>query len=135
MSNNDSKLSPAFVAQQQKRLEALRDQILRDTSAAADEQRELGQRHNEVQDSGDEGAIEASRHAADALSAGGQRRLPEIRRALEKIDEGSYGLSDDSGEPIGRARLEAVPEACFTVDEEELRERYDTGDTGGAPAD
>ncbi len=49
-------------------------------------------------------------------------RLERIDRALKKIEEGTYGFSDLSGTPIPRARLEAVPEAVYTLSEEGLRE-------------
>jgi DnaK suppressor protein len=42
---------------------------------------------------------------------------------LQKIEEGTYGLSEISGEPIPRERLEAVPEALYTLSEESMRER------------
>ena len=45
-----------------------------------------------------------------------ERRLREVDRALQKVEEGTYGLSDDSGETIPRSRLEAVPEALRTVE-------------------
>ena len=51
------------------------------------------------------------------------QRLRRIERALAKIDEGTYGLSDESGDPIPKARLEASPEALLTIAEEEARER------------
>jgi DnaK suppressor protein len=44
-----------------------------------------------------------------------------IERALEKIKDGTYGVSDASGRPIPRDRLEAMPEAIYTVDEEAAR--------------
>lgn len=50
-------------------------------------------------------------------------RLQRVDRALEKIKEGTYGLSDISGTPIPGERLEAVPEAICTVDEEAGAER------------
>jgi len=50
-------------------------------------------------------------------------RLERVDRALQKIDEGTYGLSDLSGLPIPRARLEAVPESIYTVTEEAAREK------------
>jgi DnaK suppressor protein len=37
---------------------------------------------------------------------------------LRKIDEGTYGVSDLSGRPIPRERLEAIPEAICTLAEE-----------------
>jgi len=52
-----------------------------------------------------------------------ERRLRAIDRALAKIDEGTYGLSDMSGKPIPKASLEATPEAVLTVEEEEQREK------------
>jgi DnaK suppressor protein len=48
-----------------------------------------------------------------------ERRLA-IDRALAKIDEGTYGFSDVSGDPIPLARLQAFPEAICTTAEEAL---------------
>jgi DnaK suppressor protein len=45
-------------------------------------------------------------------------RLEQVQRALRKIGEGTYGLSDGSGEPIPKGRLEALPEAVRTVEEQ-----------------
>lgn len=49
--------------------------------------------------------------------------LDEIDHALSKFEDGSYGLSEDSGEPIGFGRLHALPWARLTVREEEQLER------------
>ena len=43
--------------------------------------------------------------------------LLQVERALTKMDEGRYGLSETSGEPIGFARLQAIPWARQTADE------------------
>jgi DnaK suppressor protein len=42
--------------------------------------------------------------------------IAEVDRALEKLDEGTYGTCDDCGRPIGAERLEAVPWAALCVD-------------------
>jgi DnaK suppressor protein len=42
---------------------------------------------------------------------------------LRKVEEGTYGLSDLSGKAIARERLEAIPEAICTLDEEGELER------------
>jgi DnaK suppressor protein len=39
----------------------------------------------------------------------------EIDRALEKLDDGTYGTCDGCGEPIGAERLEALPWAVLCV--------------------
>jgi len=52
-----------------------------------------------------------------------RRLLAEVDRALAKIDAGTYGVSEGSGEPIPFARLRAVPWARYNADEEAERER------------
>jgi DnaK suppressor protein len=47
-----------------------------------------------------------------------QEDLTAIERAEERLAEGSYGLSVESGEPIPDARLEAVPWAERTTEEQ-----------------
>ena len=49
--------------------------------------------------------------------------LKQINRALEKIEENTYGICDITGEEIPRARLEAVPYATMTVKAQEKLEK------------
>ncbi|HET6174079.1 MAG TPA: TraR/DksA C4-type zinc finger protein [Gaiellales bacterium] len=48
-------------------------------------------------------------------------QLEAVERAEARLAAGTYGLSVESGEPIPDARLEAVPTAERTVEEEERR--------------
>jgi DnaK suppressor protein len=50
-------------------------------------------------------------------------QLAALERAEERLRDGSYGLSVESGEPIPDDRLEVVPTAERTVTEEERLER------------
>ena len=50
-------------------------------------------------------------------------RLEAIGRAEQRLKDGTYGLSVESGEPIPAARLEAVPWAERTTDEQDRYER------------
>ena len=52
-----------------------------------------------------------------------RNQLAAVERAEQRLREGSYGVSIESGQPIPDARLEAVPTAERTVEEEERRER------------
>ena len=44
--------------------------------------------------------------------------MEALERAEARLQDGTYGLSVESGEPIPDARLEALPTAERTVDEE-----------------
>lgn len=44
-----------------------------------------------------------------------EAELAEIEAAIERIDQGTYGIDELTGEPIDPARLEAVPEARTNV--------------------
>ena len=52
-----------------------------------------------------------------------QRELEAVARAEERLAEGTYGLSVESGEPIPDDRLEAYPTAERTVEEQRRLER------------
>jgi RNA polymerase-binding transcription factor DksA len=49
-----------------------------------------------------------------------RRELAEVNAALERIDNGTYGVSDVSGRPIPDERLQAVPYARRLAEEQEL---------------
>ena len=75
------------------------------------------------QDLGDQG----SELYLDELDQGRQEDLREqlaaVERAEQRLADGTYGLSVQSGEPIPDERLEAVPTAELTAAEERARER------------
>ena len=75
-------------------------------------------------------AAEQTREQDDSVAFAGrdQALLAEIERALAKIQTGSYGLSEASGEPIGVRRLTAVPWARYTIKEEEETGSFNDGD-------
>jgi len=49
-------------------------------------------------------------------------RLAEIEEALERIEEGTYGVCEGTGEPIGWKRLEAQPWTRFSIRHMEMLE-------------
>ncbi len=42
-------------------------------------------------------------------------QLSEIEHALQKLEEGTYGLCDECGQPIAQERLEALPQASLCL--------------------
>jgi DnaK suppressor protein len=59
----------------------------------------------------------------DALAESLRDRLDAIDRALHRLDDGTYGKSIRSGEPIPDERLEADPAAELTIEEARAAER------------
>ncbi len=119
----EQSLSPQFIEQQRHRLEALRRQVLGGELEVNARRRDFTEEHGdeaeEFEDQAQDSAIEEVRQAQHDVD---ERRVQDILRALEKIDDGTYGYSDLSGDPIPKARLEAAPESVLTVEEEQARE-------------
>ena len=55
---------------------------------------------------------------AEGLSDDLRAQLEAVERAEERLAAGTYGLSIESGQPIPDERLEAIPTAELTVEEE-----------------
>jgi DnaK suppressor protein len=123
MSGPEVTLSEDFITQQRTRLEALRRQLLGAEEDTLASERSDEQEHGEEAEEFEDEAQDMSRNEVNqALRDVNDRRIHEIERALQKIAEGTYGFSDASGDPIPKARLEATPEAIFTVEEQSRRE-------------
>lgn len=121
MAKHKASGDPAFLTQQRKRLIAMRDELTQRSAAGATLDRTS--RSGGAEDVEDDAQRLAQNDVDGAVQAVEQGRLNMIDRALAKIDEGTYGLSDESGDPIPKTRLEAIPEATLTIEEEEARER------------
>lgn len=113
----------AFVRQQGQRLEKLRHDLTTATQAEEFEETQLQeQSRNAAQEFEDDAQKLTQLEIDGELVSRNLQRLETVERALRKIDDGTYGLSDESGEPIPRERLEAMPDAIYTLAEQEARE-------------
>ena len=52
-----------------------------------------------------------------------RKLINKIESALRRIDDGSYGYCEETGEPIGIKRLEARPVATMTLEAQEMHEK------------
>ncbi|HEY4146048.1 TraR/DksA family transcriptional regulator [Pinirhizobacter sp.] len=118
-------LDEAFIARQHDRLVTLRLQLTESADATAVEGGEVRDAAgDEPGDGGDDGDRLEQLANEEALLARNEQRLADIGRALDKIREHTYGMSDGNGEPIARDHLEAVPEAIYTTEELRAREKH-----------
>jgi DnaK suppressor protein len=117
-------LDPAFVEKQRQALLKLRVVLLNATrdgeadEAAIKEESAGGPREFE-----DDAQRLATLELDGNLVVRDVARLERVDRALKKIEEGTYGASDQSGQLIPLERLEAVPESIYTLAEESAREQ------------
>lgn len=92
-------------------IESLRDEI-GDTS----ESDQLGELAGYDQHPADQGSETFEREKDLAILERLETDLAEIEAALQRIDEGTYGIDEVTGEPIDPERLDAVPTARTNVD-------------------
>jgi DnaK suppressor protein len=121
----NNELDERFVAQQKERLLELREELSRIQRGMEGDVQDRGEEEEDFSqhDSGDMSQQMFTREMDATIGEQAGRRLEDVERALEKIEEGTYGLSDESGEPIAKGRLEAAPEALRTMDEQQSYER------------
>ncbi len=92
-------------------------------------------RDNANQEVGDEidRASRESDHTLELRTRDRYRKLQnKIDGALKRIEDGSYGYCDDTGEEIGLQRLEARPVATLTLEAQERRESKEKHTTNGS---
>jgi DnaK suppressor protein len=65
----------------------------------------------------DSSQVTAERGEAEALDAQLRETLADVEVALQRLDDGIYGVCEVCGKPIGEARLEAMPTARRCIDD------------------
>lgn len=110
----------------EKQLEFFRlklSQLKNDLLSNADETTEhLREDTSIVPDPADRATIEEE-HALELRTRDRERKLlKKIEQALMRIDTGDYGYCDETGEPIGLARLMARPTATLSLEAQQRRE-------------
>jgi DnaK suppressor protein len=118
-----SRLDQAFLDRQKRRLTELRKQILQVRRGQSGEQDAVNAESNDqAREFEDDAQKLTTLELEGNLAAADDDRLSNIERALQKIEDGTYGLSEGSGAPISVERLEASPESLYTLDEQKSRD-------------
>ncbi|WP_338315599.1 TraR/DksA family transcriptional regulator [Streptomyces bohaiensis] len=66
-------------------------------------------------DQADLGTKNVTREHEMALAGNSREMLRQTRRALARLEAGTYGVCENCGEPIGKARMQAFPRATLCV--------------------
>jgi DnaK suppressor protein len=90
-----------------------REEIIGEVKQIHESSREMGQ--DGIQDIGDEAANIYNKQILLSLSENERLRLQEVDEALDRIGNGTYGICEECGGPIGLKRLEVRPIAIYCV--------------------
>ncbi|NGX30355.1 MAG: General stress protein 16O [Candidatus Anoxychlamydiales bacterium] len=116
-------LKPNEIEQFKKQLLELREKITGAINGVKEEVKELDETKGYSQHQADEGTDDFGKTINLEVSNKEYLIVKQIDRALEKIDEGTYGICDISQKEIPKPRLLAIPYATMTVDAQEKMEK------------
>ena len=102
------------------KLVAWKDEILKEARETLQHLQDESQNHP---DFADRASSETDR-AIELRARDRQRKLiSKIDAALQRIDDGTYGYCEETGEPISLKRLDARPIATLSIEAQERHER------------
>lgn len=111
-------MNSAQLAFFRNRLKNLEQEILNNADATTENLRET----QYVPDPADRATIEEE-HALELRTRDRERKLlKKVQQSIALIDSGEYGWCEETGEPIGVARLLARPTATLSLEAQERRE-------------
>ena len=116
-------LSKRDISKYKKELEAMRTRLTVSLAENTKEVKTPDESTGYSQHQADEGTDDFDKTINIEVTTKEFDLLHQIDRALEKIEEGTYGLCDVTGEEIPKKRLDAIPYAVMTVETREKREK------------
>jgi len=116
-------LKKSDIARFKQRLEEMKAQYTQLAKEVSDEVRAPDEAKGYSQHQADEGTDDFDRSISLQVSDEEFKILRQIDRALEKIEDHTYGICDISGDEIPIPRLEAIPYATMTVKAQEMFEK------------
>ncbi len=111
------------IAKFKKRLEAMRNQLTHTLKGSTAEVKTPDEATGYSQHQADQGTDDFDRTISLEVTSREYAILKQIDRALEKIQDNTYGICDVTGDEIPLARLDAVPYATMTVKAQEQVEK------------
>lgn len=103
-----------------KKLLKWKDDILRESKETLQHLQEETTQHPDLADR----ASDETERALELRTRDRQRKLiSKIEAALRRIDDGTYGYCEETGEPISLKRLDARPIATLSIEAQERHER------------
>lgn len=114
-------MDPKFTQKMKKVMLEERQRLLNNSTSSR--KSEFAIASEDLADEADLTSVELSQGVVFTLREKEQRTLSEIDAALQRMEEGTYGLCEDCEEPIAVKRLELNPTARFCIKHQEDLER------------
>jgi RNA polymerase-binding transcription factor DksA len=108
---------------EQARLEELRAGYEREHLTDESEEESIAELSHQPQHQADTATETFNRERDLSILEQVEAELADVEHALRRLDDGTYGSCEACGRPIDEARLEAMPEARFCVDDQAKAER------------
>src|SRR5947209_19253338 len=105
------------------RLEGVRETFSDDNLDTESEQDNLAELSAYDQHQADVGTETFEREKDLSILERVEAELNDVEHALRRLDEGTYGMCEACGKPIGEERLEAMPAARFCLNDQAQAER------------
>jgi DnaK suppressor protein len=103
-----------------RKLMSWRDEIMRSTKETLQHLQDDSEQHADIADR----ATSETERALELRARDRQRKLiAKIDAAITRLDDGTYGYCEETGEPISLKRLDARPIATLSVEAQERHER------------
>ncbi len=119
-SETEEFMNPRQRAYFRSKLVAWKNEILREARETLDHLAEESANHPDLADR----ASSETDRAIELRARDRQRKLiSKIDAALQRIDDGTYGYCEETGEPISLKRLDARPIATLSIEAQERHER------------
>ncbi|CAM5324075.1 MAG TPA: RNA polymerase-binding protein DksA [Thauera sp.] len=121
----EMRAAPATEYMSARQLAFFRDKLIQERDALLDSAHRTTlhlQEFESTPDPSDRASLEEDHTLELRVRDRERKMLHKIDEALARIDNGSYGWCEDSGEPIGIPRLLARPTATLSVEAQEIHE-------------
>ena len=121
-SDDEAFMNPRQLAYFRQKLLRWRQDLLRE---AGETLSSMGQGGIIEADLTDRASVETDRALELRTRDRARKLISKIDQALERVDNGTYGYCEETGEPIGLRRLEARPIATLSIEAQERHERME----------
>ncbi|WP_419760681.1 RNA polymerase-binding protein DksA [Acidisoma sp.] len=121
-SEDEEFMNPLQVEYFRRKLLRWQDELLREANGTLLSLSEGGIMEADITD---RASVETDRALELRTRDRARKLISKIDQALQRVENGTYGFCEDTGEPIGLRRLEARPIATLSIEAQERHERME----------